>query len=247
MSLKLHQQHRYRSYDDFLNNTYCDDHGKAVYKVHTPFALRGTTTISKALDYQPTVSPSPPSASHPSQAGDDDDVASLDSGSRRRSLSIHDSEEQPRETNPHADIGEAGADSSSQNFEYTAQIDWRIIRSPRIRFANGRYSGQEVLASDMFRKEGWGWWGRHRVFTGEDGKEYKWRLRSTYCELSINDTGKTPVAKYHAKAFSKDKPFLEIFPEGLHMLDEIFVTFMYVEQLRRVRETSSTSAAIAAS
>ncbi|KAJ3812074.1 hypothetical protein EV368DRAFT_44521, partial [Lentinula lateritia] len=126
------------------------------------------------------------------------------------------------------------------NFIYVAQIDWKVFRSSKIRFGTGQYSGLEIPAKDLFRKEGWGFWGRHRVFIGEDGQEYRWNFGrdsspGTYIRLAIL------VATFHQeRLFSKNNTArLEIFPPGQHMIDEILVTFTYIERLRRAKERSA--------
>ncbi|KIK64383.1 hypothetical protein GYMLUDRAFT_39930 [Collybiopsis luxurians FD-317 M1] len=260
MSLKLYQQHR--SYDNVLNNTYCDENDKVIYTVHTPMAFlkHWTTTISRALYTESLPAPKnrisddyPDSnlfrESQPPLVDDEDNVASLASGSQRRNFSVHETEGITTDDEGFPTPGLVTAatsprrlssrDHSNSNFEYIAQIDWRVFRSSKIRFSKGRFSGQEVLVSELFRKEGWGWLGRHRVFRGEDGKEYKWRLRNTHCELTLKDANNTPVATYHPELFSRRKPYLEIFPEGQHMMDELFATFTYIEHLRKVKERSA--------
>jgi hypothetical protein len=37
----------------------------------------------------------------------------------------------------------------------------------------------------------------------------------------------------------KHKAYLEIFPEGMHILDDIVVTFLYVDQLHRTQQWES--------
>jgi hypothetical protein len=63
-------------------------------------------------------------------------------------------------------------------------------------------------------------------------------------QLFLNDSSKTPIAKFHRQhAGSKDKEpvqaSLEIFEEGLHMVDLIVVTFVYIEKMRKDRERGS--------
>ncbi|KAE9393801.1 hypothetical protein BT96DRAFT_878908 [Gymnopus androsaceus JB14] len=117
------------------------------------------------------------------------------------------------------------------NFVYIAQIDWRVFDA-KIRFGTGHYSGREMLAKELLRMEQLG---RHYAFTGQDGKEYRWHLPLTCTKLTSNDTLETPIATFHrGKLFSlKSRAYLEIFPEGLHMMDEILVTFIYIEQQRK--------------
>ncbi|KAJ3874788.1 hypothetical protein F5051DRAFT_431077 [Lentinula edodes] len=118
------------------------------------------------------------------------------------------------------------ADGDRSTFEYIAQIEWKILESSKIRFGWGRHSGREV----------------HRVFTAEDGKEYQWRLSSGHSELVSYDALKTRIATFHPLVLfnsKKNRARLEIFPPGLHMVDEIFVTFIYIEGLLEGKEKST--------
>lgn len=58
-------------------------------------------------------------------------------------------------------------------FAHLAQIDWRQIRYSTIRFG-----GEEIDTKTFFRREGMKWnsYGRHRIFTAPDGKDYKWMM-----------------------------------------------------------------------
>ncbi|KAJ3869905.1 hypothetical protein EV359DRAFT_59510 [Lentinula novae-zelandiae] len=63
----------------------------------------------------------------------------------------------------------------------------------------------------------------------------------THPQLVLNDASKMLVATFHQeRLFSKNNTaHLEIFPPGQHMIDEIFVTFTYIERLRRAKERSA--------
>ncbi|KAE9405830.1 hypothetical protein BT96DRAFT_988075 [Gymnopus androsaceus JB14] len=257
MSLKLYQRHP-RSLEPILENTYLDVGGQTIYRVHTPFAPtpNRTTTISKTLYGSPIGIDHPPLS--PSTIRrvlpKDDNAANLASGSQRESVDDSGLEIEPNAsgeasntagheaTNPLATRkSRPTLDREGTNFTYLAQIDWRVFKSSKIRFGEGQYSyaGREVHVKDLFKKQGWGWWGRHRVFTGEDGNEYRWRLGRTRPELTLNDALKTPIATFHnQRLFSRQGcAYLEIFPQGQHMVDEIFVTFIYIERIRRVKQT----------
>jgi len=121
--------------------------------------------------------------------------------------------------------------SVRDGFKHLANFEWKSFRSSRLRFGE-----REFKTRSFFRKEGWGWHGRHRVFAGPDGREYKWKLNSTSPELNVNDGAETPVARYHSGRsglFSKPQDAcLEICPAGEHMVDAILVTFIYIEKLR---------------
>ncbi|KAJ7063730.1 hypothetical protein C8F01DRAFT_1134103 [Mycena amicta] len=101
------------------------------------------------------------------------------------------------------------------------------------------FRGEERKVNEWLRKQGAGkgWFGPHRPFTGEDGNEYKWLLKSNHCELRTNDAAETLVACYHPRKdrlFSRGKKpaALEIIDAYEAMRDEIVVTFVFLEQLR---------------
>ncbi|KAJ3748125.1 hypothetical protein DFH05DRAFT_1393424 [Lentinula detonsa] len=126
-------------------------------------------------------------------------------------------------------LGHTSDTDNSDNFEYIAQIDWRVIHSSKIRFANGRFSGQEMKASDYLKKKSWT--GRQHVFTAEDGKEYIWRDSTLHIRviLFLTDKVETPVAVYRRETLRKGA-HLEILPLGKDLMDEIVVTVVYIEQ-----------------
>ncbi|KAK7442480.1 hypothetical protein VKT23_016077 [Stygiomarasmius scandens] len=136
---------------------------------------------------------------------------------------------------------EGSSDMRNLPFEYIAQIDWKFFKSSKFRFGDGK----EVLAKDFFRKESWGCYGRHRVFTASDGVEYKWILGAWVPSLRTNDADKTPVAYFHRRKlgiFSKSEPaYLEIYPAGEHMVNEIVTTFVYIEKIRKEKERAARS------
>jgi len=101
------------------------------------------------------------------------------------------------------------------------------------------YQGIEYETSKFFRKKEWRWGclGRHRAFTGPDDLEYQWILGRRVPELVRRDAARTPVARFHIwrRGFFGKAPrraSLEIFPEGMHMVDLIFVTFVYIQKIR---------------
>ncbi|KAK0421530.1 hypothetical protein EV421DRAFT_1727059 [Armillaria borealis] len=122
-------------------------------------------------------------------------------------------------------------------------IDWKTFVSSVM-----RYNGTEVKATKYLKKQGWGWYGRNRVFKGPDGKEYKWILRASP-KLVLNDGSETLIAKFHTRNYglfspAKARPaYLEILPEGEHMVDVIFFTFIYVEKIRKEEERAAQSTA----
>ncbi|KDR82168.1 hypothetical protein GALMADRAFT_90776 [Galerina marginata CBS 339.88] len=128
------------------------------------------------------------------------------------------------------------------SFEHLAEIEYHTFRKSRI-----RYGGRDQTVNEFFRKQGWGFFGRNRVFTGPNGREYLWKLGSSACKLFLNDSSKAPVAYFHRKKrgiLRESRPAsLEIFAEGEHMVDLIVVTFVYMEKYRKENEQSTQAGA----
>jgi len=66
-------------------------------------------------------------------------------------------------------------------------------------------------------------------------------------KLVTTDGKKTVIAKYHRAHYftRREKAKLDVQPEGMAMLDYIILTWMYVENKRRERETGGDSTGIA--
>ncbi|THU85546.1 hypothetical protein K435DRAFT_685306, partial [Dendrothele bispora CBS 962.96] len=71
------------------------------------------------------------------------------------------------------------------------------------------------------------------VFKASNGIEYRWILGAWVPMLQTNDTAKTPIATFHRRKHSflseSEPAYLEIHPAGKHMIDDIFMTFIFVE------------------
>ncbi|ESK83750.1 hypothetical protein Moror_2091 [Moniliophthora roreri MCA 2997] len=226
------------------NNTYYNDQGHVVYKVDTPFkSSNRTSTITKIL---PSAASSitvdvPVSKLTAEEEEDGDNLMEVQPGDDdASSIDLEKKADWEEDTETLVDeAGSSGLVNLSSGFEYLAQIDWRFFASSKFRFGNGG----EITAKEFFKKEGWGPYGRHRVFIAKDGREYRWNLGLVRSELFLKDSAKTPVAKFHRKSsrvVGKSRPaYLEIFPAGEHMVDEIFVTFIYIEKLRKEKERAA--------
>ncbi|KAI0062123.1 hypothetical protein BV25DRAFT_1825987 [Artomyces pyxidatus] len=79
-----------------------------------------------------------------------------------------------------------------------------------------------------------------RVFTASDGRAYRWILGALTCWLKPDDGSDVEIARYHPRKlgiFGKArKAFLEVSPDGVPILDELIMTFIWVEMRRRDRE-----------
>ncbi|KAJ7680060.1 hypothetical protein B0H17DRAFT_943550 [Mycena rosella] len=124
---------------------------------------------------------------------------------------------------PHRSDSADGQDEiDGERFANLAHIDWHPVKSSVIRFR-----GRELATQDSFAKKAWGGSARgHRVFTAQDGKEYKWVLGAETTHASGRPfDGEMPVARYHPKKlglFSKSqKASLEVFSPFEEMADEI--------------------------
>ncbi|KAF8901950.1 hypothetical protein CPB85DRAFT_106618 [Mucidula mucida] len=129
-----------------------------------------------------------------------------------------------------------------QRFALLAQIDWRLISPTIIRFGWGWYTKCVVhFRSMVFRVIKTS---RNRVFTGPDGKEYKWILHND-SKLVTNDASQRPIAVYHRKHHGyfhpKREAFLEVLPQAEHMLDIVLITYVFVEKIRKENEEAAAT------
>ncbi|KAF8062553.1 hypothetical protein FPV67DRAFT_1586369 [Lyophyllum atratum] len=136
-----------------------------------------------------------------------------------------------------------GEPDMHNRFAHLAEIEHHVLGSSIMRFG-----GQEHQTKDFFRKEGlknggFSRYGRNRVWTASDGKEYKWLLRSLKSELVTNHSEGKTIAKSHRRGLGLIGPvsegYLEIQPEGEHIVQEILITFIYVEKYRKEKERPS--------
>ncbi|KAF8888289.1 hypothetical protein BD779DRAFT_1672370 [Infundibulicybe gibba] len=127
--------------------------------------------------------------------------------------------------------GVQGDTNMRDQFGHLAQVEWHTLSSSTIRM-----SGEEIRTKDFFKMLKWGWAGSD-AFTAPDGKEYKWKIglaRHPFYERFNRDTGGevSPKELYH----SPPPASLEISPAGEHIMDMIFVTFIYMEMIRKDQE-----------
>ncbi|KAH7908311.1 hypothetical protein BJ138DRAFT_1013027, partial [Hygrophoropsis aurantiaca] len=81
-----------------------------------------------------------------------------------------------------------------------------------------------------------------RTFNGPDGKSYMWSLGKWVPILYLNDGSDKVIARFHRSNMGiigkQRSACLEISPEGEHMVDIIIITFIYIEKLRRRKESA---------
>ncbi|KAK7691230.1 hypothetical protein QCA50_006333 [Cerrena zonata] len=116
--------------------------------------------------------------------------------------------------------------------EEIARIHWHLLHSSKLIWDEKTLEMKKFLESK-------GFWGRARIFTGPDGKNYKWNMGWLTSYLELDDASEAPkrVAELHQGNFLKGKKsVLEIDESVLFMQDLIIITFIFVETRRRDRE-----------
>ncbi|OAX35003.1 hypothetical protein K503DRAFT_402989 [Rhizopogon vinicolor AM-OR11-026] len=115
-------------------------------------------------------------------------------------------------------------------FEIMGEIEWNITASTKFRLG-----GTEVETKSFIPRHGLA--GRKRVFTGPDGRSYRWDIDRRVVVLSLNDGSQTVVARSHRATLGiigrRRKATLEISPTVAHMMDIIIMTFIYVQRIRK--------------
>ncbi|KAJ3886205.1 hypothetical protein GG344DRAFT_81940 [Lentinula edodes] len=226
--------------DPILNNTYKDSKGKVQYVVRTPITLTGLgriTTILKSGDFEAILASDSLIQAEYCDDGADQDRILTDSD--RTSINLDEApvvaDKQSLSTTEN--VEETVVEVEEDRMIEVGKIGWALFKSSMITFGKG----PEQKADQYFQKESWGFWGRHRVFTGPDRKEYKWVLGFYTPELILNDGSNTPVARFHRRKFilwNTPPGYLEILPSGVDMIDTILITFIYIEKLRKDKERS---------
>ncbi|THH32335.1 hypothetical protein EUX98_g1830 [Antrodiella citrinella] len=127
------------------------------------------------------------------------------------------------------------AAAESKGIEEVARIEWRDWHSS----SNLIFEGLERRVNDFMPTSGM--LGVNRTFTGPDGLSYNWH-DGRYLYINRIDNPKFEIARFHQPWSFRKKPYLTIAPEGMHMVDLIVVTWLYVAT--RTREQSIAVAAV---
>ncbi|KAJ3554802.1 hypothetical protein NP233_g12347 [Leucocoprinus birnbaumii] len=229
------------------NCTYRNEAGQVLYKIHKPITVdgAGTATIQKAVETvkgvwlgesthtelpgrgrSPFVDDAGADSSEKWYEGkDDSDRRSLD-----KDFAGSDGEEEDTKDLP----------ALEGHLAFYAQVEFRCWHSSRFRI-----DGREISVNDYFRKGSWSSYGRDRVFTASDGKEYRWHMGSNVIDMIRNDESKARVALFKEEHITigpfKGRPAsLEVDDSCIPILDEIILTFIYCEKLRNDRTYYAT-------
>ncbi|RDB19297.1 hypothetical protein Hypma_013597 [Hypsizygus marmoreus] len=242
--------HLYLSSRSPLHAVYTNEDGQVMYKVETTYGLGNrTSTISCVVPHdiprKITTSARKPAAP-PVERESTSESGGEEGGRKHGSVDGSRAARDGGRSSGEAEVDEAEAREEvdmRDRFALLAQIEHKTVTSSIMRFG-----GDEVETKTYFKKKGWGWYGRNRVFTAPDGREYKWLLKMFTSELILYDPHektKTHVAKFHPRSLGiirKAHPaYLEIFPAGEHMVETILITFIYIEKLRKDKERASRS------
>ncbi|KAM6502722.1 hypothetical protein JOM56_002699 [Amanita muscaria] len=223
--------HLYLTNWSHLNSTYVDDSGQAMYKVETPNKFfNRVATIKRVLPGNLYSSSSGNRHSSHGVTNDNDPVKSDVEGDEH--VDENDVIQEAEGGNDERRFGDL-------NFGHLAEITFNPIAPSVLRFG-----GEEHKSNQLFTKTGSGWYGSSRAFIGPDGIEYEWIVWLEVSKLvrrvdSERDT--TPIARFYnrrrRRGVSRKRPVsLEIFPEGMHMIDFIVITFVYIQKLRNDKE-----------
>ncbi|KAF5378423.1 hypothetical protein D9757_011132 [Collybiopsis confluens] len=239
--------HLYPSFgglDPILNNTYKDGNGTVQYVVRTPTSLTGFGRVTTIFKTKANSLKDPAlTQSTPSQAEYlEDPLPEQNTEDNRASVNL-DETLVVAQTKAGEEEEEKVVEVEEDGMLQVGQIGWNLFKSSTIVFRDE----PELPAVHYFRKESWGWWGRHRAF-------YKWVLgfytpqvspllhsllpiaNNKYAKLIVNDGSNTVVAQFHRQKFilwNTPPGYLEILPGGVDMIDTILVTFICIEKLRR--------------
>ncbi|KAF7777887.1 hypothetical protein Agabi119p4_3959 [Agaricus bisporus var. burnettii] len=173
------------------NSAYSTEDGQVLYKVDKPRKLRNEiATVRKAVNTVNGVWEGDFSfkkgATSPLLDVEPQEKNELDKDGERRSMNSQDGLFNNSDTEDDASGQSTSKEPASEgHFAFYAQVEYHTFASSRF-----RYNSLDVSVSDYFRKEGWSWYGRGRVFKACDGEEYRWDLRAGHLEMIKNDGSK---------------------------------------------------------
>ncbi|KAH7907460.1 hypothetical protein BJ138DRAFT_1014466 [Hygrophoropsis aurantiaca] len=242
----------YFSTDHVRNSVISNASGQVIYKVTTPFKPFWQTAVSTVWKIAPNSTPLHYGPNHAS--GRDAEVESDEEDAVQESESDpvgHDDGGGESSADEHDKIDDV---DMQDRFHKLAVIEWHKLSTSRIQWFGGQAALGEVDTKDFIPASGVT--RRTRIFTGPDGRSYRWRLGFRVCTLYLaSDNGsKNPIARYHrfktglVRGKEPQHGYLEFMRQQIptdlshvggidtRVLDMIVVTFIYCEKLRRDRE-----------
>lgn len=185
--------------------------GQARYRVETPITISGDFTRIKKLESHAQPTP------HPDWDTDSD---------------THDHITDGKKAEGKLDFKEVANLESAETSDEVARIHFKVFTSDKIFFQGKMYTRKEFLPRGKVKGS--------YMFTGPDGVQYRWAsgISGEHPPRLVTTDEKTVIAEFHQPNYvtKRQKPRLQVHPEGMHMLDHIVLTFVYVEHQRGQRE-----------
>jgi len=206
---------------NLLNTVLRDARGTPMYRIESPRKMANRlTTITRFVPPGAPLSPPVPDVDGASSSGGGPDGSAASAPKIKRVRSDNASD---------TDILLAGLEE-----HVVAQIVWQHFEDTVFKFG-----GREVKLGEYLPKLKA--WQRTRIFTAGNGKKYAWASRALVCWLRRNDDSREVVVRKHRRTFgigSGDAHYawLEINPELIPILDEIVMSFVYIERRRQQRD-----------
>ncbi|KAI0044128.1 hypothetical protein FA95DRAFT_1608806 [Auriscalpium vulgare] len=117
--------------------------------------------------------------------------------------------------------------------EQVAQIEWHQWSQSIFRIRGQTKEVKEYMPHRGVLR-------RQRIFTASNGQKYKWQLGYTTCWLQPDDGKDTVLARFHRSSLGiigkKHRAYLEVTQEVIPIIDEVIMTFIWVETRREDRQ-----------
>ncbi|KAI0044127.1 hypothetical protein FA95DRAFT_301689 [Auriscalpium vulgare] len=117
--------------------------------------------------------------------------------------------------------------------EQVAQIEWHYWSQSIFRIRGETKEVKEYMPGKGVLR-------RQRIFTASNGQKYKWQFGCNTCWLQLDDGKDTVVARFHrsSRGFvgKAHNAYLEVVQEIMPIIDEVIMTFIWVEKRREDRQ-----------
>ncbi|KAH7921061.1 hypothetical protein BV22DRAFT_1020106 [Leucogyrophana mollusca] len=185
----------YFSTDHVRNSMITNAQGQVIYKVTTPFKPFWQTATSTVWKITPNSTPPRYGPRHTSEHDADVEPDDDDMGQEQDPIGHDDGGGESSVEDVETKVDET---DMQDRFDKLATIEWHKLSTSRIRWLSGKAAELgEVDTKDFIPAHGVT--RRTRIFTGPDGKSYRWGLGFRVCTLYLaSDAGnKNPIARYH--------------------------------------------------
>ncbi|OAX39492.1 hypothetical protein K503DRAFT_856012 [Rhizopogon vinicolor AM-OR11-026] len=212
----------YFSTDHVRNSTITNEQGQVLYKVITPFRpffMKGTSTIWKIIPNTLPLYSIKTNESNTELEPDEEDSDDPNLAPVAEDIHVIQSDEDEDEEEIILDM--------QDHFAELAQIEFHTFQTSLIRWLGINKLGRGEISTKEFMPPR-GIARRLRIFTGPDGRTYRWHLGMRVCKLYLESEPKNPVARYHRYSLGlvpggRSRPgFLDInLPKSNHSREDI--------------------------